>query len=149
MPQPKVAFLDFVAGLQFLRVLRLTRLLQRSRLLAATFATIRISLPQVKNITIVIGLLLFCYGVLGMKIYGNVCGSAIDNIDATGATVRCEALGERASFQTTFASMVLLFQIMTGEDTSRIMRDIVGHCEDCSTGFLWAYGASATFHGSI
>eukprot|EP01052_Picozoa_sp_SAG31_P021248 SAG31_NODE_1633_length_7689_cov_3.155599_2_plen_1828_part_00 len=133
---PKIAFLDFIAGLQFLRVLRLTRLLQRSRLLAAMFSTIRISLPQVKNILIVILLLIFIYGVLGMKVYGNVCATA-------SRAQRCEALGHRATFQTTHSSMVLLFQIMTGEDTSRIMRDIMNECgSDCSTSFLWFYVVS-------
>ena len=108
-------FLSFVAGFQFLRVLRCTRLLARVKRLKSLFATVRLSLTQARNILIIMALAVFIFGVVGMKLFGNVCSSPDD---------ACSVINTRGSFRDIIGSMSFLFEIMTNEDSSPLMRDI-------------------------
>lgn len=114
-------FLSFVAGFQFLRVLRCTRLLVRIPRLRSLFATVELSLGQTKNVLIILCLVIFIWGVVGMKLFGNVC-----NPDAVAedATSTCDVINTRGTFRSISGSMAFLFEITTNEDSSPLMRDL-------------------------
>jgi hypothetical protein len=119
-----VWFLDFIAGFQFLRVLRLTKLLSQNERLSMLFATVEISLPQAKNISVIMGLVLYIYGVTGMKIYGNVCNPDNPPEDDSVGDGICITIGERFNFWDISSSMSLMFQLATGFDSADLMKDI-------------------------
>jgi hypothetical protein len=113
-------FLSFVAGFQFLRVLRCTRLLARVSRLRSLFATVELSLAQARNILIILTLVIFIYGVVGMKLFGNVCSPDDPLLDASA----CEVINIRGTFRSILGSMAILFEITTNEDASPLMRDL-------------------------
>ena len=115
-------FLSFVAGFQFLRVLRCTRLLARVKRLKSLFATVELSLTQARNILIIIALAVFIFGVVGMKLFGDVCSNPDADMNDSEST--CSVINVRGSFRTITGSMRFLFEIMTNEDSSPLMRDL-------------------------
>ena len=58
--------------MEVLRVFRLTRLLVRIDRLRSLFATMALSRAQAKNIAIIMFLVMFIWGVVGMKLFGIV-----------------------------------------------------------------------------
>ena len=112
-------------------MLRLTRLLTRITRLRSLFATVELSLAQAKNIMVIIGLAMFIWGVVGMKLFGHIC---------TELPHDCAVLNVRCSFKSITQSMSLLFELATNEDASPIMRDLNNQEPDL-TG-VWFYFAS-------
>jgi hypothetical protein len=146
-------FLNFLAGLQFLRVLRLTRLLTRITRLRSLFATVELSLMQAKNIMIIIALVVFIWGVAGMKIYGNVCSRATHEYDSSEGKMMpssssakfvsgCEVINVRASFESITKAMRLMFELATNQDASPVIRDIKANTDSSS----WVTPFFATFY---
>ena len=81
---------------------------------------------------IIILLMIFIYGVIGMKLFGNLCGEG-----ASGGAARCAVLRVRCSFHSITESMNLLFELATNQDSSGVMRDIYG--SGGGSAFVWWY----------
>ena len=120
-------FLGFVAAFQFLRVLRLTRLLVRVQRLRSLFATIELSLPQAKNIMVIMSMVIFVFGVLAMKLFGNICPPPLDDDmlqEQHNQGPGCDVINQQGTFRDIGSSMAMLFELMTNQDVAPIMRDI-------------------------
>lgn len=97
-------------------ILRMTRLLSASVQIRKLLKLIYISMPQVLNLVTVMMLQFFIFGILGMKLYGEV---PLDNTD-----VKVNELNEYNNFANVPSAMMLLFQIATGQPIVKIVEEI-------------------------
>lgn len=79
-------YADVVNIFEFLRVVRLNNLLKRSKRLRNLMTTIVISIPQAINIMIILLLVFYIFGVLGMKLYGGFCTDITKYKDVPSST---------------------------------------------------------------
>lgn len=96
------SFLDFIPGLQAVQIFRLTRLIEASRSIRKLMKLIHISLPQVFNLVIVMMLMYFIFGIIGMKLYGAL------SVEGDGI------INHKDNFSDIMHAMMLLFQVSTG-----------------------------------
>ncbi|XP_066994947.2 muscle calcium channel subunit alpha-1-like [Anabrus simplex] len=103
--------------LRLFRVLRLVKLLSKNQRIQTLIWTFVTSLKALPYISIVIAMLIFIYGVIGMQLFGNI------------ALVEETAIHRNNNFQTFPQAALLLFCSATGEAWQDIM-------EACSAGAL-------------
>jgi hypothetical protein len=101
-------YLDFIEGLQAVQILRLTRLLEASSNIRKLMKLIRLSLPMVLNLVIVMCLMLFIFGIMGMKLFGTA------TVGGFGLGQTSPVINVLDNFSNISNSMMLLFQISTG-----------------------------------
>jgi len=92
-------------ALRVARVARVLRLVKKARGLYRLFQTLIFALPQLVNVSIFLLLVLFIFGVTGTQLFQELY---FDDSDDT-------ALGRFFNFRSAWRSMMLLFQIGTGE----------------------------------
>lgn len=121
-----------------LRILRIALVLKNSPTLKSLFGTLLLSLPPCANLTALLMLIYFMWGVLGMQFFGRLpqrmaavsptlCADrlieggacASDRPPTTGAY-----LHKLDNFDNIANAMMLLFQISTGQDWMNIMYEI-------------------------
>lgn len=93
------------------RVFRATRVFRMTRGLAGfteLFRVVAVALPSMGSNASVLFLLVFCYAVLGVNIFGNI-------------VIGGEGFDPYANFSNVLIAMMTLFRIITGEDWNRIM----------------------------
>ncbi|KOO34803.1 voltage-gated ion channel superfamily [Chrysochromulina tobinii] len=97
--------------LRLVRVLRILRLLgdRRLRRIRELLQTLLLCLPAVMNVASVLFLVMSIYAVLGMQLFPFV--------------KRGKSLNEYSNFESYGRAMLLLFQVLTGDDWYMIMRD--------------------------
>jgi Ca2+-binding EF-hand superfamily protein len=112
-------YFDWIQGLDFVQILRMVRLMSTSISVRKLLQLIRISLPQVVNLVTVMTLQFFIFGILAMKLYGDIPqqdGSSINQL---------------AHFHDIRGAIMLLFQIATGQPiielTTDIRQELGGH----------------------
>lgn len=99
-----------VQALRAVRVLRLVMLLKQAKTLRSLIATLLKSMVPASNIFCLLGLVYFCFGVVGMHLYGNCDrGEFVTHLD---------------NFDDIFSAMRLLFQISTGQDFMNLMHEL-------------------------
>ena len=102
---------------------------------------------------IIIALVVFIWGVAGMKIYGNVCSRATHEYDSNEGKMMpssssakfvsgCEVINVRASFESITKAMRLMFELATNQDASPVIRDIKANTDSSS----WVTPFFATFY---
>ena len=101
--------IPIVSLLRVLRVARIFRLIPKAKGLRTLFQTLVFSLPALVNITLVLGLFFFIFGIMGMNLFGKVKYG--DN------------LSRHANFRTFESAMIVLFRMSTGESWNGIMHD--------------------------
>ena len=108
--------LPIISLLRVLRVARIFRLIPKAKGLRTLFQTLLFSLPALVNITLVLGLFFFIFGIMGMNLFGKV---------KLG-----ENLSRHANFRTFESAIIVLFRMSTGESWNGIMHDtmITRHC---------------------
>ena len=92
----------FVATFRSMRVLRLLRMIRKSRRLQVVLKRFLFALYSLNNVAAVLILLFFCFGVMGMKLFGRV--------------KRTNVLTHNANFSSLGQAMLLLLRISTGGD---------------------------------
>jgi hemin uptake protein HemP len=92
-------------GLRVARVARVLRLVKRARGLYRLFQSLVYALPQLFNVSVLLGMILYIFGVAGTQMFEKVY------YEADGDT----ALSTFFNFRNVGYSMMLLFQIGTGE----------------------------------
>jgi hypothetical protein len=120
---PDAAEIPGAMVLRVFRIARIVRLLQKSRSLMDLFLTVAYVLPSLFNVGMIMCLLFFIYGVLGMHMFGRV--------------VRGEFLNAHANFETFPQSLLAVFRMVTGESWNGLMHDCstTTNCnshEDCA-----------------
>ena len=97
--------------LRIMRVLRVIRLVGDRRLgrTRELMQTLMLAVPSLLNVTSVLFLVMSIYAVLGMQLFPFVKHG--------------EALNDSANFESFGNAMLLLFQVLTGDDWSAVMRD--------------------------
>ena len=97
--------------LRIMRVLRVIRLVGDRRLgrTRELMQTLMLAVPSLLNVTSVLFLVMSIYAVLGMQLFPFVKHG--------------EALNDSANFESFGSAMLLLFQVLTGDDWSAVMRD--------------------------
>jgi hypothetical protein len=106
----------WLQSLQSLRALWLVEALNASAQMRKLVHTIKMSLPQALNIFTLMALVFFVFGIMFMKLYGD--------IDVDHPTMPLKALGHGTNFGDIFHSMQLLFQITTGHPLPKLVEDI-------------------------
>ena len=106
---------DWIQVFQCLRVWKLFEVLSHFSSLKKLVHTLRLAIPQVKNVIVLMFLTYFLFGIMAMKLYGN--------IDLDG-DVRLAWIGETNNFGDVFMAMKLLFQITTGNPLPLMIEDI-------------------------
>eukprot|EP01065_Artemidia_motanka_P034980 TRINITY_DN4294_c4_g1_i1.p1 TRINITY_DN4294_c4_g1~~TRINITY_DN4294_c4_g1_i1.p1 ORF type:complete len:1838 (+),score=725.27 TRINITY_DN4294_c4_g1_i1:34-5547(+) len=101
-----------------LRLLRLLRLLNAAKGVQALLRTLFLTLPTMMNISGIVLLILFCYAVLGVFLFGR--------------TRHGPFLQRYATFEDLPRALLLLLRIATGEAWPGIMHDSIEDGEDCS-----------------
>jgi hypothetical protein len=101
-------------ALRVLRVARVLRLVKRAKGLRRLFDSLMFALPPLMNISLLLVLTLFVFGVVGTTFFGSVY---IDPNSTTNFV-----LTEYFNFRNAGNSMVLLFQISTTESWSDVMQ---------------------------
>ena len=108
--------------LRVLRVLRILRLLQfqGAKQLRNLIMTLVLSLPALFNVCGMVGLFVFIYSILGTQLFTFL--------------VQQTHINAHRNFQTAGSSALVLFQCMTGDGWSLLMRDAMVHQDsgDCS-----------------
>ena len=101
------------------KILRMVRLLQGAKDLRELLQTLAISVPALVNVCSLLVLMMFIYAVLGVTLFTYVkLGDAVN---------------KNANFITFSGAMLLLFQALTGDSWSAIMRDLmVGPDDGCN-----------------
>lgn len=94
--------LPSVQALRATRIVRILTLFRGSQNLKALFAALVLSLPAVVNITLLMLLIFFVFGVLGMHLYASMPFG--------------ENLNEHENFNSSLDGMKLLFEVATGHD---------------------------------
>jgi hypothetical protein len=104
--------------LRIARVFRILRLLKRFKTLRGLLMTMVLSFPAFANVGSLLGLACFVYAVLGVQLFYFVMPG--------------EALDGTRNFRTFSAALLLLFQCLTGDEWSALMRDAsVGPADGC------------------
>jgi Ca2+-binding EF-hand superfamily protein len=98
-----------------LRILRIIMILKNSPSLRSLFGTLVISIPPCANLSALLMMVYFMWGVLGMQFFGLVQ-------DVPGA--KNMYLNDLDNFDSIWSSMRVLFQISTGQDWMNIMYEI-------------------------
>jgi hypothetical protein len=112
-----VAFISLFLGgpgtnaIRVLRVGRVLRLVKRAKGLKRLFDSLLYALPQLVNISMLLLLTLFVFGVVGVSFFAEVA------MDQEGYP-----LNEYFNFSDAFQAMMLLFQIATTESWPDVMR---------------------------
>jgi len=106
---------DWIQVFQCLRVWKLFEVLSHFSSLKKLVHTLRLAIPQVKNVILLMLLTYFLFGIMAMKLYGN--------IDLDG-DVKLAWIGETNNFGDVFMAMKLLFQITTGNPLPLMIEDI-------------------------
>ena len=101
------------------KILRMVRLLQGAKDLRELLQTLAVSVPALVNVCSLLLLMMFIYAVLGVTLFTYVkLGDAVN---------------PNANFITFGGAMLLLFQALTGDSWSAIMRDLmVGPDDGCN-----------------
>lgn len=106
---------DWIQVFQCLRVWKLFEVLSHFSSLKKLVHTLRLAIPQVKNVILLMLMVYFLFGIMAMKLYGNI------DIDGD---YKLSWLGETNNFSNVFESMKLLFQITTGNPLPMMITDI-------------------------
>jgi hypothetical protein len=106
---------DWVQVFQCLRVWKLFEVLSHFSSLKKLVHTLRLAIPQVKNVFLLMFMVYFLFGIMAMKLYGD--------IDIDGE-YQLAWIGETNNFSTVFMAMKLLFQITTGNPLPLMIQDI-------------------------
>ncbi len=106
---------DWIQVFQCLRVWKLFEVLSHFSSLKKLVHTLRLAIPQVKNVILLMLMTYFLFGIMAMKLYGN--------IDIDGE-YQLSWLGETNNFSNVFQAMKLLFQITTGNPLPMMITDI-------------------------
>lgn len=106
------------------RVARILRLVRRARGLYRLFQSLVYALPQLFNVSVLLGLILFIFGVAGTNLFEDL--HAQDSDDG--------ALGQFFNFKNVGYSMMLLFQIGTTEAWADVLTAATAneYDSDCS-----------------
>lgn len=99
-----------VQALRAIRVMRLAMLLKQAKTLRSLIGTLLKSMIPASNIFCLLGLVYFCFGVVGMHLFGN--------------TTKGQFVTELDNFDNIFNSMRVLFQISTGQDFMNLMHEL-------------------------
>eukprot|EP01050_Picozoa_sp_SAG11_P000599 SAG11_NODE_20_length_25330_cov_18.348143_17_plen_1316_part_00 len=105
----------WVQMLQCLRVTWLVEILNSWPPMRKLVHTIRLSVPQTLNIATLFFLVLFVFGIVAMKLYGDI---------DVGPERGMSALGELANFGDIISAMTLLAQISTGQPLPYLVSDM-------------------------
>jgi hypothetical protein len=98
--------LSVFSGGRALRVFRLLLLLKNTESLRTLLRTLVLSLPPAMNITLLLTLVLFVFGIIGMQLFGGLpLGNPLE-----------DAINTYDNFDTLPAAIRVLFQIATGQD---------------------------------
>lgn len=98
--------LSVFSGGRALRVFRLLLLLKNTESLRTLLRTLVLSLPPALNITLLLTLVLFVFGIIGMQLFGGLpLGNPLE-----------DAINTYDNFDTLPAAVRVLFQIATGQD---------------------------------
>jgi hypothetical protein len=123
-------------ALRVARVARVLRLVKKARGLYRLFQSLVYALPQLVNVSIFLLLVLYVFGVAGTQLFQELY---FDDSDDT-------ALGRFFNFTATWRSMMLLFQIGTGEAWADVLEAAMidptnSPCTDAKgdCGTAWAY----------
>jgi hypothetical protein len=134
--------LSVFSGGRALRVFRVLLLLRNTASLQTLLRTLVLSLPPVINITSLLMLVLFVFGILGMQLFGGLPHGEPNQ----------DAINEFDNFDSIFAAMRVLFQIATGQDwVSKVQELEEKMIADNYTGvslvmpFMVAYYVSSVF----
>ena len=98
--------LSVFSGGRALRVLRLLLLLRNTSTLQTLLRTLILSLPPAMNITTLLVLVLFVFGIIGIQLFGGLAQGAVN----------VAAINEYDNFDSIVPAMRVLFQIATGQD---------------------------------
>lgn len=97
----------FVTSFRSMRTIRLLRLLRKSRILQAVLRKFLVALYSLTNIGGILFLLIFCYGLVGMKLFGRV--------------VRDGVITHRANFENIFTAFLMMLRVATGGNWSDVL----------------------------
>ena len=102
-----------VTALRIIRVSRLLRMVKTSEGLRTLLKTLFMSLGNIINTALLLGLILFTFSVAGMSLFGNIQyeGSELD------------FFSHNVNFTTFYLSMMTLWRASTGESYNGIMHD--------------------------
>ncbi|CUI14793.1 voltage-gated ion channel protein, putative, partial [Bodo saltans] len=111
----------FVSFFRSMRALRLLRLLRKSRRLQAVLRKFLMAMYSLTNIGGILFLVLFCYGLIGMKLFGRLV------YDGT--------IDHNANFQNIFSAFLLMLRVATGGNWGDILysctqSEAQGYCLD-------------------
>jgi len=114
---PTAFFSLFVGGpgtnaIRVLRVARVLRLVKRAKGLKRLFDSLLVALPQLMNITLLLLLVLFVFGVVAVALFSNLLLDPLSDFP----------LNEFFNFKNAGQAMILLFQISTTESWSDVMK---------------------------
>ena len=109
--------LPHIQSLRATRIIRILTLFKGSTNLKAIFAALVLSLPAVINITTLMLLIFFVFGVLGMHLYSE---------HPMG-----EMVNEHENFNSTANAMKLLFEVATGHDFYSLIHEMQSNAEPC------------------
>ena len=117
-----------VQALRATRIIRLLTLFRGNKSLKALFVAFVLSVPTVINITMLMSLIFFIFGVAGMHLYGEMPSG--------------EYLNHYQNFNSSTATMQLLFEVATGHDFLHIIHEMHKHHvrePDKYTDYAFAY----------
>lgn len=103
--------------LRLFRVFRIFRIISTFGKLRALIDTLVYMIPSVANVGLIIGILLLIYANIGMNIFGTVPYR--------------DYINRNNNFRNFLSGVVLLFQVSTGENWSKMMHELSYHnCKD-------------------
>lgn len=116
---PQLRTGPILSVLRMLRVIRVLRIVKHAKALRVMFNTLLISMPAILNVTLLLGLFLFIYAVIGMQMFATVMWQLWDQTDAN------------INFQSFGLSMVTMYRATTGEAWDYTMTDIGSSTAGC------------------
>jgi hypothetical protein len=108
----------FVSTFRALRVARMLRLLRKSRRLQSVVKKFLFALYSLNNISMVLFLVIFCYGVIGMNLFGRVHWNGV--------------LHHQANFENIFTAGLMMLRVATGGDWGRLLVACSAQPPNCS-----------------
>ena len=108
----------FVSTFRSLRVARLLRVLRKSRRLQSVVKKFLFALYSLNNIAAVLALVIFCYGVIGMNIFGRVKWNGV--------------LQHRANFANIFYAVLMMLRVATGGNWGDVLNSCQAQPPYCS-----------------
>jgi len=108
--------LDWIQVFQCLRVIKLFEVLSHFSALKKLVHTLRLAIPQAANIIMLMTMSYFLFGIIAMKLYGD--------IDYHKECNHLLWIGETNNFSTIWQSMKLLFQVTTGNPLPLMIEDL-------------------------